>query len=451
MYDIDVLKKEYIGKEFGWLTVVDVIKRAGKPIEFICKCKCGNEITRRWDKVNNGHIKSCGCYRKSEEVSAHKSQWFKDNPEKVKERSDKYSQWCKDNPEKVREKSDNHRKYNEEHREDIIERGRQHSQWCKDNQEKLTEQGRRHSQWFKDNPEKVALRSIKHSQWFKDNHDAWIESYNKRLNTYANNSEIVNNAKEKYLKWCRDNPDKVKKISKQGNEAYVSKCALHRRSANFSCLESIIRDDFVDKLYSGEIKFNDLIFIRCSTCGEYLSIKLGNVFDFSNNKLINNGIHLCTNCRHVTSSYEQEIANYVSTFYHGECLRNSRDIVKPLELDLYYPEKKIAIEFNGDYWHSDKFKSSNYHYNKFYKCLENGIILVSIFNYYWHMDNNHIKEYLLDLFNGNENSLSFDKDNCINNNYPTPWMNVNNVSYNISYYKFNNHVVYTCGYSSLRS
>lgn len=397
MYDLDTLKKEYIGKEFNWLTVIDVIRDSGKPIEFICKCRCGKEVTRRWDKVKSGHFKSCGCYRKSDEMSACKSQWFKDNPDKVAECSKKLSQW------------------------------------------------------YKDNPDKVALRGAKHSQWFRDNHDAWISSYNKRLNTYANNPEIANNAKEKYLEWCRANPDKVKEISKQGNMAYVSKCALHRQSANFSCLGSIVRDDFVEKLYTGEIRFNDLIFVKCSACGEYSPIRLGCIFDFNTSELINNGFHLCRRCCHTASSYEQEIADFVSTFYSGQCVRNTRGIISPLELDLYYPEKKIAIEFNGDYWHDENHKPENYHYNKFYKCLESGIILVSIFNYYWHKDNDSIKEYLFDLFNNNENSLSFYKDQCINNNYPTPWMSTNHASYNASHYEFCGHSVYTCGYSLLHS
>jgi len=35
-----------------------------------------------------------------------------------------------------------------------------------------------------------------------------------------------------------------------------------------------------------------------------------------------------------------------------------------LEADIYIPEKKIAIEYNGLYWHSDKFKKPNDHMDK---------------------------------------------------------------------------------------
>lgn len=447
MYNLDLLKKEYIGKEFYWLTVIDVVKDVGRPIEFICKCRCGNEITRRWDKIKSGHTKSCGCYRKSSEMAEYKSQWFKDNPEKVRDRSEKYSKWCKDNPDKVIEKSNKHRKYNEKHPEVLINQGRKISQWNSDNPDKVAERGKKMSLWYKENPDKVAERSVKHSQWFKDHHDEWVNSYNKRLTTYENNPEISYRSSEKYSQWCKNNTDKVKNISNQGNAAYVLNCALRRQSIDYSVIDSIVRHDFVERLHRGEIKFNDFVFISCCTCGEYFPIKLGHLLN--TNGLINNRIHLCSKCRHTASSYEQEIADFVLTFYSGECIRNTRDIISPLELDLYYPEKKIAIEFNGDYWHSELFKDKEYHYNKFYRCLEHGVILVSIFNYYWHRDNDKIKVYLLDLFKGRENSLSFDRPGYINNNYPTPYMSLQDASYNINYYEFCDSLIYTCGYSLL--
>ena len=48
------------------------------------------------------------------------------------------------------------------------------------------------------------------------------------------------------------------------------------------------------------------------------------------------------------------------------------------ELDIYIPEKKIAIEFNGIYFHSDMFKTKDYHINKFEECRQQGIQLLQI-------------------------------------------------------------------------
>lgn len=38
-----------------------------------------------------------------------------------------------------------------------------------------------------------------------------------------------------------------------------------------------------------------------------------------------------------------------------DILINSRDIIAPLELDLFFPKLGKAIEVNGDYWHSEEF------------------------------------------------------------------------------------------------
>lgn len=50
----------------------------------------------------------------------------------------------------------------------------------------------------------------------------------------------------------------------------------------------------------------------------------------------------------------------------------------PKELDIYIPSKKIAIEFNGCYWHSDATKQKNYHIDKFLECKDKGIQLIQI-------------------------------------------------------------------------
>ena len=131
-------------------------------------------------------------------------------------------------------------------------------------------------------------------------------------------------------------------------------------------------------------------------------------------------------------------------------IRNSRSIIKPYELDLYYPEKRIAIEFNGDYWHSEKFKDKDYHYNKFSLCRDNNILLVSIFESDWNIRKEEIISYLRDLFDNKENSLSFNDDHTLmNNNYPAAnSMTIESSHIENSYY-YRDSLVYTCGYSKI--
>lgn len=56
-------------------------------------------------------------------------------------------------------------------------------------------------------------------------------------------------------------------------------------------------------------------------------------------------------------------------------IHNTRSIIKPYELDIYIPDLKIAIEYNGDYWHSVRRVR---HKIKLDACKEKGIKLIQI-------------------------------------------------------------------------
>jgi hypothetical protein len=58
---------------------------------------------------------------------------------------------------------------------------------------------------------------------------------------------------------------------------------------------------------------------------------------------------------------------------------NVRNIISPLEIDLYIPKYKLAIEYDGIYYHSSDFKDKNYHLNKTIACNNKGIQLFHIF------------------------------------------------------------------------
>ncbi len=58
---------------------------------------------------------------------------------------------------------------------------------------------------------------------------------------------------------------------------------------------------------------------------------------------------------------------------------NVRNVIPPLELDLYISSCKLAIEYNGVYYHSAHFKDSKYHLNKTLECSNKGIQLFHIF------------------------------------------------------------------------
>ena len=92
----------------------------------------------------------------------------------------------------------------------------------------------------------------------------------------------------------------------------------------------------------------------------------------------------CQKCGNSISEPENEIYEYLSNELNVNVERHNRNILKPLEIDLYLPKINIGIEYNGLYWHSEKFKNDNYHLlKKTLKSKENGISLIHIFEDEW--------------------------------------------------------------------
>lgn len=85
------------------------------------------------------------------------------------------------------------------------------------------------------------------------------------------------------------------------------------------------------------------------------------------------------------SQPESEVVAYVKTL-GVDCVRSSRSVISPYELDIYIPEHKLAIEFNGIYWHSAGAKEEerpDYHLMKTEMCEAQGIHLLHIFENEW--------------------------------------------------------------------
>jgi len=110
---------------------------------------------------------------------------------------------------------------------------------------------------------------------------------------------------------------------------------------------------------------------------------------------IQQNFHKCPNCYPKYKSIaETDISNFIKSL-DFKTINNSKAIIPPYELDIYIPDKKIAIEFNGIYWHSEiKGKDKNYHLNKLNLCLEKDIQLIQIFEDEWLFKQDIVKNRL---------------------------------------------------------
>lgn len=110
------------------------------------------------------------------------------------------------------------------------------------------------------------------------------------------------------------------------------------------------------------------------------------------------------------SNLEKEIFKVVETLLpEGEVLETgNRKIIEPYELDIFVPRLKVAIEVNGDHWHSDYIIKRNkgmsadeFHNMKVKLAAENGVRLLHIFEGEWNKNNfsamTELKKFLFSM------------------------------------------------------
>jgi len=105
------------------------------------------------------------------------------------------------------------------------------------------------------------------------------------------------------------------------------------------------------------------------------------------------------------SNIEMIISNMLSS-YNVRVEYNNRKIISPYELDFFLPEYNVAIEVNGNYWHSEivSGRTKYYHYNKWKSCQDKGIDLYSYFEDEIN-DKTHIIESKIKYLLGINNSV----------------------------------------------
>lgn len=86
-----------------------------------------------------------------------------------------------------------------------------------------------------------------------------------------------------------------------------------------------------------------------------------------------------------SSSYETELVNYLKSLTNLKIEKNVKNILtnKNQEIDIYIPDMKLGIEFNGSFWHSEDQKQQNYHQKKSLDANNVGIFIYHIFEYEW--------------------------------------------------------------------
>ncbi len=99
----------------------------------------------------------------------------------------------------------------------------------------------------------------------------------------------------------------------------------------------------------------------------------------------------CPRCCHNQSTGEKDVLSFIKGIYSGVVEENAWVLEnfkypskKKMELDIYLPELKLAVEYNGVFWHSVDRKGKGYHIQKRKACEQQGIRMLSIWECDWH-------------------------------------------------------------------
>lgn len=243
----------------------------------------------------------------------------------------------------------------------------------------------------------------------------FFDAYNRFCSPKCScNSESTKNARYKTckIKYGKINPNQFdskdikNRLYRQIN---VYKLLLKEEARPLFSLK-----EYLDKGITN-LNNNELLQWKCTKCNNIFKAKI----KFCKNR-INGQIHhaRCPKCYPLynfsgktISLKEKEVLAFIKTIYSGKIIENDRTLMIPdkkynnwklnHELDIVLPDIKIAIEFNGSYWHNpikfpETIKDDN---EKIRQCNSLGYILFQINENDWKNNKNLIQKNILNLIN----------------------------------------------------
>lgn len=141
-------------------------------------------------------------------------------------------------------------------------------------------------------------------------------------------------------------------------------------------------DEFISEaklVHSDRYDYTSVTYLGCKDYIDICCKEHGLFTQTPDSHLQGNG---CPKCGLSFDKTEGEVKEFIKSL-DLDFIENTRKIIPPLELDIYIASHKLAIEFDGLYWHSELYKPNNYHLNKTDLCESNGIQLIHIFEDEW--------------------------------------------------------------------
>ena len=172
----------------------------------------------------------------------------------------------------------------------------------------------------------------------------------------------------------------LEEVKKQGyanmhNPVTLEERRIFRKEISIKRIENIHDVIIINKDEISTTSTFELFKFQCNKCKLEWNQKTSCARCISCNPYNNNNI----------SKEEQEVVDFIYEYYNKtKIILNSRKHIRPYEIDIFIPEFKLGIEYNGLYWHSEiNKKDKNYHYKKYNSSKDADIKLIQIFSDEW--------------------------------------------------------------------
>ena len=239
----------------------------------------------------------------------------------------------------------------------------------------------------------------------------------------AQNKEVQDKIKQTCLeRYNVEYPLKSKEVQKKANQTFKKRYGcenpfqsekvkqIHYNKSYDNFILSFVKYGITPLFSKEEYEGYDKIYKwKCLICGNIFESR---IYPTSHIKECPYLPH-CWNCyprMSGESRAEIELLDFVKQYFPNA--HKDKKIIKPYELDIVIPELKLAIEFNGDYWHSAEFKSPGFHLNKILETNKKGYRLIHIWENEWINNPEEIQNKLKDILEGKED-LNFAEDKLI--------------------------------------
>ena len=233
----------------------------------------------------------------------------------------------------------------------------------------------------------------------KKREETKLEKYNDK--NYNNTNKAQSTIREKYgdfhlrldefkekqketmvTRYGVDNPLKLKKTRENLKKQIQLKYGVDHYSQSEEYKSKIIEKRY-ERVLNRMDSYGLTLLTETPKKGEHVKLKCNkcdNIFEHT--QFFRTYEIKCPKCYPIQSdnnlnSFLEKILDEYGVIYE----KNNRTAIKPFELDYYLKDFNVAIELNGNYYHSEYGggKLKNYHINKTNLCEKLGIKLVHIF------------------------------------------------------------------------